>query len=292
MRGHSSITAAVVSFVRGAASVPGSPYRGGRDPVARQLLPAPLRLALRAIEQVPPLLGVLRLASAGLADHVALRTAAIDAALVGALETSPHAQVVLLGAGLDARAYRLTELGAATVFEVDHPATQAEKRRRLGGRPPLAGDVRFVAIDFERESLEDRLAAAGHDPERPTIWIWEGVTLYLQPAAVEATLDVVAARSAPGSTLLMTYLTPDLAERPPVPRPLLRAGFRAIGEPVRATFTADEVKARLASRAFDVVDDGGSEDWARRFLARGRRSIVGISERLVVASRAARAPGR
>jgi hypothetical protein len=70
------------------------------------------------------------------------------------------------------RAHRLPGLELVDVFEVDHPATQAYKRRLAGGLPLL---VRYVAVDFERDVLAQRLADGGHDGARPTLWIWEGV---------------------------------------------------------------------------------------------------------------------
>ncbi len=121
---------------------------------------------------------------------MALRTLAIDGALVEALKRGAT-QLVILGAGLDGRAFRMPELKDVRVFEVDHPATQAYKRERLAALTPTASNVAFVAVDFERDSLNDALAAAGHRAEVPTVWVWEGVIVYLTDAALRATLNVV-----------------------------------------------------------------------------------------------------
>src|SRR5436190_415362 len=75
-------------------------------------------------------------------------------------------------------------------------------------RARQAREVKFVAVDFTREDLGERLAAAGHDRSQRTTWIWEGVVMYLTPSEVEATLRVVAARSAKGSRLVVVYLGP------------------------------------------------------------------------------------
>ena len=111
------------------------------------------------------------------------RTVAIDEAVRAA--ASP--QVVILGAGLDGRAWRMQELRDVTVFEVDHPDSQRVKRARVSALQQVARDVRFVPVDFTRDRLDDALAAAGHDATRPTTWIWEGVVMYLELADIEAT---------------------------------------------------------------------------------------------------------
>ena len=134
------------------------------------------------------------------------RTVAID----DAVRAAAAPQVVILGAGLDGRAWRMPELRDAVVFEVDHPDSQREKRARVAALQPVARDIRFVPVDFTRDRLDDALAAAGHDATRPTTWIWEGVVMYLELADIEATLSVIARRSAPRSRLIVLYLRPAL----------------------------------------------------------------------------------
>ena len=141
-----------------------------------------------------------------MADMIALRTAAIDNAVRDAI-AGGAAQLVILGAGYDGRAWRLPELTGVKVFEVDHPATQTDKRAHAAELPVANGIVSFVSIDFERESLGAVLERAGHDRSAPTCWIWEGVVMYLTRAAMRATLTDIAGRSAPGSTLIVNYHT-------------------------------------------------------------------------------------
>jgi methyltransferase (TIGR00027 family) len=278
----------MVSFFRGVASAPRTPFRGTSDPLAAGLLPRPLAIGLSAVTSVPELVPVVRVLSAGLVDHVSLRSAAIDDEVGRALARGAR-QLVVLGAGLDARAYRMKELEGVKVFEVDHPATQAHKRDKLGDRKARATSVTFLAVDFERDSLGDKLEQGGHDASAPTAWIWEGVTPYLPKVAIESTLGVVARRSAPRSTLMVTYLTPDMISVPHVPRSLLMLGFHVLGEPIRHSMSTLDARVMLGDYALDVVADTGSEEWAQRFLV-GDRSPVGISERLAVGVRADREP--
>jgi methyltransferase (TIGR00027 family) len=119
---------------------------------------------------------------------------------------SGTAQVVILGAGLDSRAYR-GELfqGAVKTFEVDHPATQASKIKRLRrvfGEIPA--HVVYVPIDFNDETL-DKLLTCGFDRSLKSLFIWEGVTYYLNAEAVETTLAWVRANAARSSAIIFDY---------------------------------------------------------------------------------------
>jgi methyltransferase (TIGR00027 family) len=138
---------------------------------------------------------------------VAVRTAYLDAQ-VRYWTAPPLAfdQVVVLGAGLDTRAARLVRPGLA-FFEVDHPATQADKRQRLAkleGYP--AGAATQVACDFQADDFLAKLGGAGFDPERPAVILWEGVTPYLPEAAIRATLRRVAAGCHARTVLLFDHL--------------------------------------------------------------------------------------
>ncbi|HEU4408866.1 MAG TPA: SAM-dependent methyltransferase [Polyangiaceae bacterium] len=247
----------------------GPPGRAGAsDPVARELVPPALARPLAALAGAargrPGVHRALGRLSLGLYDNVVLRTRRIDELLEGACARGAR-QIVVLGAGLDARAYRLEGLAPALVFEVDHPATQAAKRRRLAGRAPLAREVRFVPVDFERERLPAALAAAGFDPASPSAWVWEGVTMYLSEPARTSTLDAIAALAAPASELLVTYVRPDDVRGPL--RRALCAAASLVGEPVRGLMTAPELAAELAGRGLVVLEDEGAEAWARRYWA-------------------------
>ena len=135
---------------------------------------------------------------------MAPRTIAID----DAVREHPTEQLVILGAGLDGRAWRMGELTDTIAFEVDHPATQDDKRERIGQRTPAAREVRFVATDFAQQGVGEALDQAGHQVHLPTTWVWEGVVPYLTAAQVAATVAVVEKRSAPGSRLIVNYQVP------------------------------------------------------------------------------------
>src|SRR5688500_18707239 len=104
--------------MRAIASSPRSAYPDVDDPLARTLLPAPIHL-LADLAKLPLASSLARPLTFGLLDHIALRTAAIDDAIRESVQAGVG-QLVVLGAGLDARAYRMPELREVRVFEVDH----------------------------------------------------------------------------------------------------------------------------------------------------------------------------
>lgn len=141
----------------------------------------------------------------GSARAMLVRTRFLDERLLAALGGGVD-QVVVLGAGFDSRAYRLAEsLRGARVFELDQPATQAHKMRRvqdaLGGPP---SNLTYLAADLRVDDLGERLATAGHRQERRTFFVWEGVTMYLPAEAVSATLRWIAT-NATGSRVAFDY---------------------------------------------------------------------------------------
>ena len=278
-----SRTAAWVTFMRavGALDLTGVP--GFVDPTAAPLLPSPFAEAYRAVAWLDAHGQRARLYRlwSGWFDAVPLRTLAIDAELREGLERGA-AQVVILGAGLDGRAWRVPELAKRTLFEVDHPATQAEKRARAGALGEPRADLRYVAVDFERQALGERLAEAGHDASRPTVWIWEGVISYLTDAALRATLATVAERSAPSSRLVAQYQEPAAGVRG-------AAGLgwvvRRMGEPHIGRRSRDAMRAELERAGLVVRSDSGAEDWAARFDGRAELPPLARRIRLVVGER-------
>ena len=262
--GLPSFTAMIVAGARAVADV---------DSVAERLVPQPFGAVLHALRGSR----LARVVSAGLVDHLELRTRAIDEVVT----RSKPQQLVVLGAGLDARAFRLEALRESVVFEVDHPATQAYKRARVGRLARIAREVRFVGVDFERDDLAERLESAEHDRAVPTTWIWEGVTPYLTQSALEGTLRVIAARSAPQSGLVMTYGTPDLGSVPGALRPLVGPAFRLIGEGLRGLMTTEQAHAIVSSHGFEVVEDERVADLAARHGLGVPRLVV--SEHVLIA---------
>lgn len=250
------------------------------DPYGVRVASRPMAALLGLARRQPGLRPLLRLALRPLLSGAAamqIRTRVIDDELERFVAAGGR-QLVLLGAGFDARAHRLAaRLGDARVFEVDHPATQRLKRDRFG-----EAHATYVAWNFERDPMAElpaRLAALGHDRTQPTFTIWEGVTIYLTEGAIEATAATVRAYSAAGSRLCFTWTDKRALTSRRLRGRILRAAVRQAGEPFRYGWLPKELAGWWAQRGFRVMSDVVMGEaatrmlppaWARRAHARHR----------------------
>ena len=175
-------------------------------------------------------------------DYLAARTSFFDRTVVSALGRGVR-QVVVGAAGYDGRAFRYAKPGVRW-FEVDHPATQRDKLERLERLGIDASHVRFVEADFTRDPVADRLRAAGLDPDAPSLFLLEGVAVYLEPAVLEDVLGQFRQVAAPGSRLAISVSLS--RPRGDAARARFQATVAALGEPARSTFEAAEAEALLA----------------------------------------------
>lgn len=175
------------------------------DPWARRFLRG--RYRLLALLPAGPLTRAIDRRWPGPRGAVVVRTRYIDDAVVRAAAQGLD-QLVVLGAGLDSRPYRLHDLESVRVYEVDHPSTQALKLQAMGRRPP---HVTYVPMDLRADDLASALVGAGFVAGRRTLFLWEGVTNYLDEASVDATVRLV---SRAGSALLFTYVDRAVLEGP------------------------------------------------------------------------------
>ena len=251
MKDHeASETAAYVTMGRAMAHARAR-LPGFSDPLAMQLLPEDLRdvteRRLRGVWPRDRRECVLAAIAEVMVRLVGPRTVMIDRALSN---LPPATQVVIVGAGLDARAYRLPGISGSIVFELDRPASQALKRSRVGQAVPVARELRYVAVDLARESLGDALGRANHSKDAPTAWLFEGVITYLTREEVDTAIAAMAARSASGSLLIATYNEPNWVGR------VLGNRVRAWrNEPARSVFSRDEMRELLARHGFSVRAD-------------------------------------
>jgi methyltransferase (TIGR00027 family) len=194
-------------------------------------------------------------ASRALRCEIAVRNRFAEDRLRSEVSSGRVGQYVILGAGLDTFAYRQPAWAAGLrIFEVDHSASQADKRirlRRAGIEPPA--NVRYVEADLESNSLLDDMVAAGLDPARPAFVACLGVLIYLDEPAVYRIINAVGSL-APGSRFVFTFSRPDgTTSRPASPD---SAGGRAAaaGEPWRTRIEPRIVDARLREAGFSTVD--------------------------------------
>ena len=187
-------------------------------------------------------------------DYLAARTAFFDRTVTGALGRGVT-QVVVGAAGYDGRAFRYAKLGVRW-FEVDHPATQRDKLERLERLGIDASHVRFVEADFTRDPVAGRLRAAGLDPDAPSLFLLEGVAVYLEPAVLEDVLRQFRQVAAPGSSLAISVSLS--RPRGDAARARFQATVAALGEPARSTFEAAEAEALLARTGWPLAAENGA----------------------------------
>ncbi|MBM4392249.1 MAG: SAM-dependent methyltransferase [Deltaproteobacteria bacterium] len=263
--GEPSTTARWVAFARGLGEYESPPLVA--DPHAVDLLNAPwstmLRIAGRWPRATRLAVATMDTLSRGRSRFMSYRTRVLDD-VVRQASADGIEQVVILGAGLDARAWRLPELATARVFEVDHPDTQGYKRARMG-----EGRVTYVPVDFDRETAADPLVAAGLDVSRPSVVLWEGVVMYLPEATIDATLAAMRPVLATGSRLAISYSRrgSTLAR---LERELVGLIVSGAGERFRHREDPPQMRGRLERQSFRVLWDEGHPDWAPRLLGRRR----------------------
>jgi methyltransferase (TIGR00027 family) len=193
-------------------------------------------------------------------------------------------QYVLLGAGLDTFAHR-SSYPNLRVFEVDHPATQQWKRELLessGLSSPA--NLTYVSVDFECESLSERLYSAGFNSRNQTLFAWLGVVPYLTLEAFRSTISLITAQPH-GSGVVLDYSQPrsalSLVEK--LAHDSLAARVQLAGEPFQLFFTPSEIAVKLS--AFRSLEDlGSTEINARYFTGRtDNLKAVGSAGRLLSA---------
>ena len=257
-----------------------------RDPHASKLLPNVLRRLAEGPKHSQAASSLwrasIRAATLGLVDHIALRTEAIDLHLAEALRSGIR-QLVILGAGLDMRAWRISSPSEVLVFELDHPSTQKYKRERVGALTPRR-DIAYLAVDFERERFCDLLLDSGFDPTEPSAWVWEGVAMYLPDSAVRKSLEQITEVSKAGSCMMMTYRVPGALPLGAIGRIAVPALFSAAGEALKATMRPEEVVSMLTP-GWQVSYDDNAQGWKAITGSEATAVSSFLSERLVVAVR-------
>jgi len=181
-------------------------------------------------------------------EYLRARTAFFDRVVVNSVDRGIR-QVVVGAAGYDGRAFRYAGHGVRW-FEVDHPATQADKLARIGRLGLDARHVQFVAADFIVDPIGDLLTGAGLDPRRPALFLLEGIAAYLEQEVLARVLRQFRAVTVDGSPLAISVSS----SARPVARERLAAAVAAMGEPLRSMFTHESASRLLAAHGWQVTD--------------------------------------
>jgi methyltransferase (TIGR00027 family) len=261
-----STTAETVALFRALESVRPQRQRLFTDPVARRFLRPSLRMAIGLAKLAP-----LRVAFEALTDRLwpgartsgVARTRLIDDWMIEAHERGIR-QFVLLGSGFDSRSIRLEALHGVKLFELDRCSTLQAKRSRMVGDP--GADVRYLPVDFGRHDFVTIMRTSDFDRRAPSVFVWEGVSQYLQPAAVDRTLRSIAKLSAVGSELIFTYVhRAALAGDEFEGAAAIRAAIAKTDEPWLSGLVPEEVPGLLRERGFELIEDLGADDYRARY---------------------------
>jgi methyltransferase (TIGR00027 family) len=246
------------------------------DDLAARFLPTGLRAVVRATRPSPVrrlMIGATERAGPGLWVNLACRKRFIDEKLDDALPGIDA--VVILGAGLDTRPYRLARRSDLPVYEVDQPVNIERKkavvRRVLGEAPP---SVRLVPVDFERDDLADALAKAGHRGGDRTFFIWEGVTQYLSADAVDATFAFLRG-AAPSSRLMFTYVRRDFIDGTKMyGAKILYKRFRQRRQVWKFGLDPGDIDAFVGTYGWRLVEQAGPEYYQKHYIAPAGRDLA------------------
>ena len=223
----------------------------------------------------------------GVNGYLVARARYIDDVLQATLDDGLD-QLVILGAGYDSRAYRFEQLKRGVkVFEVDHPATQQEKMKKVKAiLGELPSSVTYAGIDFNTQTLEARLPELGYDERLKTLFILEGLLMYLSSAAVEGLLAFIRQHSGPGSQVIFDYIHSALLEgtvkHGEVSR--MRRVRLVSGEGLTFSIPEGKVKEYLESKGFtNVVDIDGAGLHQRYFTGMNAKRKVAWGYSIVLA---------
>jgi methyltransferase (TIGR00027 family) len=214
----------------------------------------------------------------GMYEYIFARTAYFDHIVEQALHEN-ISQIVFLGAGYDTRPYRFKDLIKDTrIFELDIHTTQQHKMKLLHQKNiPIPEKLAFVSINFNTQTLEDVLLRAGYSKGQKNLFIWEGVTYYLSPTAVDDTLYFIKSSSSIGSTLCFDYGAH-------WPERLNAYGVKKLLETMRTDYSGEttgfgiergKIESFLTDRGYKIIDHLTAEDIERKFLTLRDGSLAG-----------------
>lgn len=273
----SSRTADFACLLRAASYVDRRQCYSGTDHIAYVLVPAFFKLILKSR-------WLFRLFSlpffpSGMYEYVIARTRYFDAVFVEALEHD-FDQIVIFGAGFDSRALRFANLNRGTrVFELDAPTTQQEKLKAFQLKKlAVPENVIFVPIDFNKESVEDKMAQAGFVAGKKSLFILEAVTMYLPQDAVESTLRFIKDVSGMRSIIVFDYIYAGVLRKENKyygERGFSLKTLARVGEEWTFALEEGEVEQFLGRYGFYLRDHSGKPELEDRYFRDSDGAIVG-----------------
>jgi len=271
-----SRTAQWTCVSRAASALESDSHYRSDDRLALLLVPTVLRSVLHI-----PLVRRLfsrRIAPEGIYEYTIARTKTIDEVFRQSLADG-YDQILILGAGFDTRALRFRrEAGDTRVFELDVPVTQEAKLRQYARRGlDIPENVRFIPIDFDKESLPDKLQEAGFARGARSLFLMEGLLMYLQPASADETFRVIERFAGDGSEVVFDYVRASVLRKEG-----LHYGESAVSERVASAgegwhfgIEEGELERYLARYGLTVREHLTPQDLERLYFADASGRVVG-----------------
>ena len=273
----SSRTADFACLLRAASYVDKRECYSGPDGIAYMLVPPFLKLLVRSR-------WLFKLFSrhffpSGMYEYVITRTRYFYAVFTEALE-HVFSQIVIFGAGFDSRALRFSRLNQGTrVFELDAPTTQQEKLKACQLKKlVIPGNLIFVPINFNKESVADKMAQAGFVPGRKSLFLLEAVTMYLPQNAVESTFRFIEDVSGTGSLIVFDYIYVGVLRKENKyygERASSLNTLAKVGEEWTFALEEGEVERFLSRHGFSLKDHSGQPELEDRYFKNSKGLIVG-----------------
>jgi methyltransferase (TIGR00027 family) len=226
------------------------------DPYAEYFLDDPMRESLNDLKQVRAAISMYEEMMPGVNGAIVARVRFMDEVLLECVGAG-FKQLVIIGAGFDTRAYRFEDVKHhLKVFEVDHPVTQQvkiEKVQQIFG--DLPAHVIYVPVVFGVDRLDQKLIENHYNPDLKTLFIAEGLLMYVPPAAVDGLLSFITSASGPGSAFVADYFPASVIEgtSPLKEAQILRQFVESEGAPLQFGIEEGAVKNFFKERGFEQV---------------------------------------
>ncbi len=267
MRNGYSRTAEVMAVMRALEQFQPAPRRIIRDPHASEfLIRPPFKLLARSRWLANPAMRAVAVWAPGAIEFLTIRARLSDD-MAREMAANGLEQIALLGAGFDTMSLRIEDvLRGVTIFEVDHPATQAVKREVMG-RIGAPENLRFVAVDFEKDDFVEELRRAGFAPARRSLVLWMGVTYYLTAQAMTRALCQIHTLGGAGMRLVFDYMLKEVVTGATRNRDALgKARIAArLGEPWLFGLDPAMVGDYLAAFNFKLLKDYDAEELRAKY---------------------------
>jgi methyltransferase (TIGR00027 family) len=189
--------------------------------------------------------------------------------------------LVIIGAGYDTRAYRFDGLSEkVNVFELDQPATQIVKKeilKEIFDSPP--GHVTHIPIHLDKDKISGKLFEAGYDQSKKTLFIMEGLLMYIPPPIADEILEFIKTPSGSGSWVTFDYLPPSMIDgtiKIKEGKNMVKA-VKKWGEPFRFGLKHEDAEEFLFSRGFSNINTVNAPEPKETYFRGKKRGKVKIS---------------